>query len=208
MRRWVAESTSPEWECPQEVPISVFDPDRAGSRPNSPGIPPAEPDSAVAGQVVSGVAGPDFGASGSVAGGSSAPRFVPRAHRRSWQETTFRQRMNVLRAAAFEEGLRVNSASGADLKQFVLATDLREPSIVLMDNGNFRAVWRGEHRALVGVQFVGNGGVRLLAFGPSQVEGHRTEIVARLAVGRVLDLVAHHGFQDLLLEPGPSRVAT
>ena len=48
---------------------------------------------------------------------------------------------------------------------------LRYGRLVLMDNGNLRAVWKGENGAQVGLQFLGNGSVQYVIFkrrGPFQ----------------------------------------
>lgn len=82
--------------------------------------------------------------------------------------STFLSRVEELRRLAAEEGIVINlkSLESADR----LAARLRnalEPSIYLLDNGNFRFVWHDETDAQVGFQFLPNGRVQYVMLGGS-----------------------------------------
>lgn len=79
----------------------------------------------------------------------------------------YRDRLTELRAAAEEEGIEWSEASRQDFQAFVTNNpDWRKGYIVLMDNGNLRAVWDDDNDddRHVAVQFLGGGHVQYVIF--------------------------------------------
>lgn len=78
---------------------------------------------------------------------------------------TYRSRIAELREYGIEDGVIVNPASEKDFWSFVKSLPAARPgSLVLMDNGNLRAVWKGEQGSHLGLQFLGRRMVEYVIF--------------------------------------------
>ena len=74
-------------------------------------------------------------------------------------------RMRFLQDEAVHDGYVLNLASEIDFRQFVWsAPDIRKGNLVLMDNGNLRAIWKDEQDARLGLQFLGGRMVQYVIF--------------------------------------------
>ena len=74
----------------------------------------------------------------------------------------YRDRIEELRGYGEDEGVTVNEASEKDFWAFVKSLSAsRKGSLVLMDNGNLRALWKGEQESHLGLQFLGDRMVEL-----------------------------------------------
>lgn len=68
----------------------------------------------------------------------------------------YHHRIETLRNDAEIEGLAVNNASEENFWSFIgLIPSARKAELVMMDNGNFRAVWKNKSGDHLGVQFLG-----------------------------------------------------
>ena len=66
-------------------------------------------------------------------------------------------RLDDLREAAAEEGIEWSEASRQDFQAFVTGNPgWRKAALGLMDNGNLRAVWKGDDGSHLGLQFLGD----------------------------------------------------
>ena len=93
----------------------------------------------------------------------ATPRAVPsdEAHRRRIGFDDYVLRMQFLRDEATHDGYVLNPASEIDFRRFIdSAPDIRKGNLVLMDNGNLRAIWKDEQGARLGLQFLGGGMVQ------------------------------------------------
>ena len=80
-----------------------------------------------------------------------------------WQ--AYKVRIEYLRSEAELDGITVNEASERDFWSFFRSMPfLRKSGVILMDNGNLRAVWRGEHKSRLGLQFLGDQSVEFVIF--------------------------------------------
>lgn len=69
---------------------------------------------------------------------------------------TYHHRIETLRSDAEIEGFAVNNASEEDFWSFIGSIpSAKKAELVLMDNGNFRAVWKGKNGDHLGIQFLG-----------------------------------------------------
>lgn len=69
---------------------------------------------------------------------------------------TYVRRLAYLRDEATKDGYVLNLASEVDFRQFVdSAPSMQKADIVLMDNGNLRAVWKDTQGTRIGLQFLG-----------------------------------------------------
>ena len=74
-------------------------------------------------------------------------------------------RIDGLKDLATEEGVEISAASESDLCAFLDSVlPSRRPYIALLDNGNFRAVWRNSEQEQVGLQFLGDSEVQYVLF--------------------------------------------
>ena len=78
---------------------------------------------------------------------------------------TYRERIAELREYGVEDDVTVNPASEKDFWAFVKSLPAARPgSLVLMDNGNLRAVWKGDQGSHLGLQFLGRQMVEYVIF--------------------------------------------
>ena len=77
----------------------------------------------------------------------------------------YMSRMRLLQDEAVHDGYVLNLASEIDFRQFVWsAPDIRKGNLVLMDNGNLRAIWKDEQGSRLGLQFLGGRMVQYVIF--------------------------------------------
>ncbi len=77
----------------------------------------------------------------------------------------YRQRIDELSRRGIEEGISLSEASERDFWAFVGApVTARRAGLVLMDNGNLRAVWKGDDGSHLGIHFLGGQSVRYVIF--------------------------------------------
>lgn len=107
-------------------------------------------------------------------------------------EHVYLSRLKFLQDEAVHDGYVLNPASEVDFWQFVRsAPDIRRGNLVLMDNGNLRAIWKDEQGTRLGLQFLGEGMVQFVIFkrrkqgqpisrvsGRDSLEGLERQIVA------------------------------
>jgi hypothetical protein len=80
-----------------------------------------------------------------------------------WQ--AYKVRIEYLRTEAELDGFTVNEVSEKDFWSFFRSMPfLRKAGVILMDNGNLRAVWRDEHKSRLGLQFLGDQSVEYVIF--------------------------------------------
>ena len=93
----------------------------------------------------------------------------PRSKQRKQTRQTYqayRNRIEELREYGEDEGVAINQASERDFWSFVksLPVASRKGSLVLMDNGNLRALWKGKQESHLGLQFLGDRMVEYVIF--------------------------------------------
>ena len=78
---------------------------------------------------------------------------------------TYRERIAELREYGVEDDVTVNPASEKDFWAFVKSLPNARPgSLVLMDNGNLRAVWEGKGESHLALQFLGGRMIQYVIF--------------------------------------------
>ncbi len=101
--------------------------------------------------------------------------------------SSYRSRIEYLRSEATHDGYPLNKDSEADFWQFVrLASSIRRAGLVLMDNGNLRAVWKDSQGSRIGLQFLGDGMAQYVMFGRNGSERQRSRVSGRASLGAVL----------------------
>jgi hypothetical protein len=91
---------------------------------------------------------------------------VARNERQAWgTRQAYRDRIESLRSDAEIEGFTVSSKSERDLWSFIRSIPFaRRANLVLLENGNLRAVWDGEDNSHLGLQFLGEHTVQYVIF--------------------------------------------
>lgn len=80
-------------------------------------------------------------------------------------ERAYTSRLKYLQDEAVHDGYVMNPTSEVDFWQFVRsAPAIRRGNLVLMDNGNLRAIWKDEQGTRLGLQFLGDGMVQFVIF--------------------------------------------
>ena len=68
----------------------------------------------------------------------------------------YMRRLAYLRDEAIKDGYLLNPVSEVDFRQFVgSAPNMQKANLVLMDNGNLRAIWKDMQGTRIGLQFLG-----------------------------------------------------
>jgi len=74
-------------------------------------------------------------------------------------------RIETLRGYAMLDNFIINKSSETDFWSFIRSNlYIRKAGIVLMDNGNLRAVWKDDNGNFIGLQFLGNQSVEYVIF--------------------------------------------
>ena len=77
----------------------------------------------------------------------------------------YKARIDMLRIAAAPEGIELNEASVRNFWSFIKSSHFsRRAGLALMDNGNIRAVWKGEDANHLGLHFLGDRQVQYVIF--------------------------------------------
>ena len=93
---------------------------------------------------------------------------------------SYTSRMKLLQDEAAHDVYVLNLASEIDFKQFVrAASNIRKCNLVLMDNGNLRAIWKDEQGARLGLQFLGGRMVQYVIFKRRQKEQSISRVTGR-----------------------------
>lgn len=92
----------------------------------------------------------------------------------------YRVRIEELRADAAQDGYGLNAASERDFWYFIRSEPfIRKGNLVLMDNGNLRAVWKGECGTHIGIQFFGGSTVQYVIFKRRAAVGATSRVAGR-----------------------------
>jgi hypothetical protein len=96
----------------------------------------------------------------------SAEAEPARNEKQTWEtRQAYRDRIESLRNDAEIDGFSVNSKSEQAFWSFVNSVPFaRKANLVLLDNGNLRAVWGGEDNRHFGLQFLGEHAVQYVIF--------------------------------------------
>ena len=96
----------------------------------------------------------------------------------------YSRRIELLRSDAEDDDLVLNEASERDFWHYIRSVPFAQKAgLVLVDNGNLRAVWKGDDESHLGIQFLGNQWVEYVIFKrrPSTID------IARVAGRDTLD---------------------
>ena len=171
-------------------PTSVFDPDRDSSQSELFSIAPY-PHPVISGDIASHdyPEGISFEPSRTLADYLAGPidlrsrldaEFADKKKQAGEMYYAYRLRIEALRSDAELDGFDVNKVSEVDFWSFVGSVSFaKKAGLVLMDNGNLRAVWRGENGSHLGLQFLGNRLVEYVIFKRRQAARDVSRVAGR-----------------------------
>lgn len=111
-------------------------------------------------------------------------------------------RIDVLRSYAEQDSFSLNPSSERDFWRFLRAEPFaREGNLVLTDNGNLRAVWKGEHGSHIGLQFLGGGTVQYVIFKQRTATSEISRVAGRDSIDGVRRQIAAFDLQSLVANP-------
>ena len=111
----------------------------------------------------------------------------------------YRNRIESLRSDAALDGFLVNKASERDFWSFVKSMPFaQEADVVLVDNGNLRAIWDREDGTHLGLQFLGNRTLQYVIFRRRQGSSNISRVAGRDTFEGVSQQVQAFGLKPLL----------
>ena len=103
-----------------------------------------------------------------------------RAERYRGTVSAYKNRIRVLKEQAELDGYSLNKSSKAAFLEFLEKNPLiRRGRLVLMENGNLRAVWKGDNRAHIGLQFLDNRSIQYVIFKQRQPSAPVSRVTGR-----------------------------
>lgn len=113
----------------------------------------------------------------------------------------YKSRIEFLKDEAIQEGIMLSKASKMDFLRFVFEhPNLRKGSLVLTDNGNIRAIWKGSKGSHLGLQFLGSGMVQYVMFNQRENKKEISRASGRDAIREALWQINAFGLFALLIE--------
>lgn len=89
-------------------------------------------------------------------------------------------RMRLLKDEAAHDGYALNPASEIDFRQFIQSSpEIRKGNLILMDNGNLRAIWKDGQGTHLGLQFLGGRMVQYVIFKQREREQQISRVAGR-----------------------------
>ena len=108
-------------------------------------------------------------------------------------------RVAELKADAVDDGIAISPESEQDLWSFLdSAGAIRRPYIGLLDNGNFRAVWRNAEGEQIGLQFRGGNEVQYVLFARRPPSHFIARSAGRDVLANMGPWIDVHGLRRLL----------
>ena len=135
-------------------------------------------------------------------GSASAPSLSPADLRGGGdQSAAYKSRITYLQNEAAHDGYAVSPASEFDFWRFVRsAPDKRRANLVLIDNGNLRAIWSDEHGSRLGLQFLGGGVVQYVIFKRQNHGQPMSRVTGRDSLEGLARLIDAHDLLTLIYE--------
>lgn len=111
----------------------------------------------------------------------------------------YQSRIEALRSDAMLDGYDLNAASEHDFWRFIRSEPfVQKGNLVLLDNGNLRAIWKGEHGAHIGLQFLGDQTVQYVIFKRRAAAGAISRVAGRDSIEGVIRQIAAFDLRSLI----------
>ena len=113
----------------------------------------------------------------------------------------YSSRIAYLRDEATHDGYDLNKSSEGDFRRFVRSRPyMRKGDLVLMDNGNLRAIWKGEEGGRLGLQFLGGSMVQYVIFNRRQPDRRISRVSGRDSLEGIARQIDAFELHSLLAE--------
>ena len=133
--------------------------------------------------------------------GEGAAQLYEPGTLRSTDPEVYRSRIKTLCAYAMDDGYSLRPESERGFWNFFGGEPrLRRFELVLIDNGNLRAVWQDEQETHVGLQFLGDDFVQFVIFKRRCPSRPNSRVVGRDTVAGLKSQIQAFGLQPLLYE--------
>ena len=110
-----------------------------------------------------------------------------------------KNRIECLMAIAEDEGIKVSADSEKDLWLFLYSVKFtRRPYIALLDNGNFRAIWKNADNEQIGLQFRGCRQIQYVLFALRSPDRFMAQAAGRDTLQNVRRQIDAHDLWRLL----------
>ncbi|MDE0154403.1 MAG: hypothetical protein OXI88_18890 [Gammaproteobacteria bacterium] len=110
-------------------------------------------------------------------------------------------RMKLLKDEAVHDGYTLNLASELDFRQFIQSEpEVRRGNLVLMDNGNLRAIWKDGQGTHLGLQFLGDRMIQYVIFKRRKQGQQISRVAGRDSVEGIKQQIDAFGLHSLLNE--------
>lgn len=110
-------------------------------------------------------------------------------------------RMKLLKDEAVHDGYTLNLASEVDFRQFIQSEpEVRRGNLVLMDNGNLRAIWKDGQGTHLGLQFLGGEMVQYVIFKQRKQGQQISRVAGRDSLEGIKQQIDAFGLHSLLKE--------
>ncbi len=114
---------------------------------------------------------------------------------------TYSSRIAYLKDEATHDGYELNQGSEGDFKRFVRSKPyMRKGDLVLMDNGNLRAIWKDEQGGRLGLQFLGGNMVQYVIFSRRQADRGVSRVSGRDSLEGIVRQIDAFELHSLLCE--------
>lgn len=111
------------------------------------------------------------------------------------------ERIKLLKDEAADDEYTLNPDSEIDFQQFILsAPEVRKGNLVLMDNGNLRAIWKDKQGTHLGLQFLGGGMVQYVIFKQREQGYQISRVAGRDTLEGLKPQIDTFGLHSLLYE--------
>ena len=118
-------------------------------------------------------------------------------------EVTIRRRLSDLKQIAISEGLPLSRDSETDLAIFIRdAARKPRPNLFLLENGNFRAVWKGKGGEQIALQFRGNSEVQFVIFACRSDPELMVRLCGRDTLKGIVRVIDALGVAELIFDDG------
>ena len=111
--------------------------------------------------------------------------------------SAYKKRIRILKEQAELDGYSLNQPSKAALLEFLEKNPLiRRGRLVLMENGNLRAVWQGENGAHIGLQFLNSRSIQYVIFKQRETSSPVSRVYGRdtmKGISKQIDAFDLHG---------------
>ncbi len=113
----------------------------------------------------------------------------------------YEKRIATLKEYAKEDGFDLNEDSYANFVNFLEKySGLARAGLVLLDNGNLRAIWQGKNDAQVGLEFLTDSSIEYVMLNESGARKTTSKPYGRGGFEETMNQIRNFGLYDIMFE--------